>query len=55
MPEGSKQIRSRIDVERVLLYHGSKSGLTSQIKPVSRRLCDFGQGGIFTVIGFFTR
>jgi len=28
----------------VLLYHGSKSGITGDIKPVSRELCDFGKG-----------
>ncbi|MDR1192957.1 MAG: DUF3990 domain-containing protein [Peptococcaceae bacterium] len=27
-----------------LLYHGSKSGLTGEIRPISRKLCDFGQG-----------
>ena len=30
--------------EKVLLYHGSKSGITGEIKPVSRDLCDFGKG-----------
>jgi len=29
---------------QVLLYHGSKSGLTGGIKPMSRDLCDFGKG-----------
>ena len=29
---------------QVLLYHGSKSGLTGDIKPISRDLCDFGKG-----------
>ena len=28
----------------VLLYHGSKSGITGDIKPVSREICDFGKG-----------
>ena len=29
---------------QVLLYHGSKSGLKGNIKPISRELCDFGKG-----------
>ncbi len=29
---------------RVLLYHGSKSGLTGAIAPISRDKCDFGRG-----------
>lgn len=28
----------------VTLYHGSKNGLKGNIKPISRSLCDFGQG-----------
>lgn len=28
----------------VTLYHGSKSGLRGDIRPISRELCDFGQG-----------
>ncbi len=28
----------------VLLYHGSKSGITGDIAPMSRELCDFGRG-----------
>ena len=28
----------------VTLYHGSKNGLEGNIKPISRSLCDFGQG-----------
>jgi len=28
----------------VTLYHGSKSGITGDIKPISRELCDFGKG-----------
>ena len=28
----------------VLLYHGSKSGIIGDIKPISRELCDFGKG-----------
>lgn len=30
--------------ERILLYHGSKSGLTGAIAPISRDKCDFGRG-----------
>lgn len=29
---------------RIILYHGSKSGIKGSIKPNSRKLCDFGQG-----------
>ena len=29
---------------QVILYHGSKSGLIGEIKPISRELCDFGKG-----------
>lgn len=29
---------------RVLLYHGSKSGLKGKIAPISRQHCDFGKG-----------
>ena len=28
----------------ITLYHGSKSGLKGKIQPISRKLCDFGQG-----------
>ena len=27
-----------------ILYHGSKSGINGDIRPISRSLCDFGQG-----------
>ena len=30
--------------DRILLYHGSKSGLIGDIKPSSRTRCDFGKG-----------
>ena len=33
-----------LDKNRVLLYHGSKSGLVGDIKPISRERCDFGKG-----------
>lgn len=29
---------------RVLLYHGSKSGIEGKIRPISRKQCDFGEG-----------
>lgn len=32
------------DAGRVLLYHGSKSGIEGVIEPKSRRQCDFGKG-----------
>ena len=34
----------KIDENRVLLYHGSKSGITGNIEPKSRTKCDFGKG-----------
>lgn len=34
----------RVEKERILLYHGSKSGLTGEIHPISRARCDFGKG-----------
>jgi len=30
--------------ERVILYHGSKSGIKGSIAPISRERCDFGKG-----------
>ena len=33
-----------IDKGRMILYHGSKSGLVGSIKPISREKCDFGKG-----------
>lgn len=37
---------NNIDLEggRVLLYHGSKSGIIGDIAPKSREMCDFGKG-----------
>lgn len=32
------------DANRVLLYHGSKSGIEGAIEPKSRKQCDFGKG-----------
>lgn len=38
--------RSKIDFEegRIVLYHGSKSGIQGKIQPNSREHCDFGKG-----------
>ena len=38
----SKEIA--LENNRVLLYHGSKSGIKGKIAPKSRKQCDFGQG-----------
>ena len=40
------EIRSEIDRDenRVILYHGSKSGIDGKIIPFSRKQCDFGKG-----------
>lgn len=32
------------EAERIILYHGSKSGITGNIAPISRSQCDFGSG-----------
>lgn len=34
----------KLDANRVLLYHGSKSGIEGIIVPKSRKQCDFGKG-----------
>lgn len=34
----------KLDSNRVLLYHGSKSGIEGTIEPKSRKQCDFGKG-----------
>lgn len=34
----------KLDSNRVLLYHGSKSGIDSTVEPKSRKQCDFGKG-----------
>ena len=41
-----KQAADNISLEknRVLLYHGSKSGIVGGIEPKSRKQCDFGKG-----------
>lgn len=40
--EESKAIK--LDSNRILLYHGSKSGIEDIIEPKSRKQCDFGKG-----------
>lgn len=32
------------NTEKILLYHGSKSGIKGEIQPISRAKCDFGKG-----------
>lgn len=34
----------KTDSSRILLYHGSKSGIEGEIEPKSRKQCDFGKG-----------
>ena len=34
----------KLSADRVLLYHGSKSGIDGSIEPKSRKQCDFGKG-----------
>lgn len=34
----------KIEEGRIILYHGSKSGLVGYIAPISREKCDFGKG-----------
>lgn len=34
----------KLEENRILLYHGSKAGIEGEIKPKSRRQCDFGKG-----------
>ncbi len=34
----------KLDSNRVLLYHGSKSGIEGTVEPKSRKQCDFGKG-----------
>ena len=37
-------MKNETDNSRVILYHGSKSGLVGDIAPISRNRCDFGAG-----------
>jgi len=41
---GEYEIKKQTFSEKVLLYHGSKSGISGGIRPVSREYCDFGKG-----------
>ncbi len=34
----------KFETDRVLLYHGSKSGIEGTVEPKSRKQCDFGKG-----------
>lgn len=36
--------RIRPEADRIILYHGSKSGIEGSISPKSRKQCDFGSG-----------
>lgn len=40
--EATKAVKA--DSGRILLYHGSKSGIEGEIEPKSRKQCDFGKG-----------
>lgn len=41
---GSKTANISVSADRKLLFHGSKAGITGEIKPISREHCDFGPG-----------
>ncbi|MBR7085816.1 MAG: DUF3990 domain-containing protein, partial [Oscillospiraceae bacterium] len=36
--------KKMIPLEDIILYHGSRSGIKGDIKPISREECDFGKG-----------
>lgn len=40
----SQQVKRDGDDERLVVYHGSKKGITGDITPSSRESCDFGKG-----------
>lgn len=40
----AKQVKRDADDNRLIVYHGSKKGITGNIKPISRESCDFGKG-----------
>lgn len=44
LPDVIKKIRRQTGNGKIRLYHGSKSGIVGDIKPISRDLCDFGKG-----------
>lgn len=40
----AKQVKRNADDNRLIVYHGSKKGITGKIEPISRESCDFGKG-----------
>ena len=40
----AKQVKRDADDNRLIVYHGSKKGITGKIEPISRESCDFGRG-----------
>lgn len=40
----AKQVKRDADDNRLIIYHGSKKGITGKIEPISRESCDFGKG-----------
>lgn len=40
----AKQVKCDADDNRLIVYHGSKKGITGKIEPISRKSCDFGKG-----------
>lgn len=40
----AKQVKRDADDSRLIVYHGSKKGITGKIEPISRESCDFGKG-----------
>ena len=40
----AKQVKRDADDNRLIVYHGSKKGITGKIEPISRESCDFGKG-----------
>ena len=40
----TKQVKRDADDNRLIVYHGSKKGITGKIEPISRESCDFGKG-----------
>ena len=40
----AKQVKRDADDNRLIVYHGSKKGITCKIEPISRESCDFGKG-----------
>jgi len=44
LPGSLTAVEKNCDEGTILLYHGSKSGISDKIKPISRSFCDFGKG-----------